>query len=52
MHGLNSRAKRTVIRTIITSASPYIVYLQETKVAVITFILGLKMLGPMFRDFF
>lgn len=52
VRGLNCRAKCSVVRTIITSASPTIVCLSETKLPLVSLAIILKMLGPLFADFF
>ena len=52
VRGLNSRAKRSAVRTVITSASPSIVCLQETKLSMVSSTLILETLGGSFDGFY
>ncbi|XP_073360065.1 uncharacterized protein [Aegilops tauschii subsp. strangulata] len=52
VHGLNSGAKRTAVRSVISAAAPTIVCLQETKPAHVTDSIVLNTLGTLFEDFF
>ncbi|XP_073358223.1 uncharacterized protein [Aegilops tauschii subsp. strangulata] len=52
VRGLNSDAKRSAVRSVISTASPSIVCLQETKLAHISDPLVLDTLGPQFEDFY
>ncbi|XBI40717.1 hypothetical protein VPH35_125277 [Triticum aestivum] len=50
--GLNAPAKRTAIRSVITSASPCTVCIQETKMISLSSSLVAETLGPSFSEFF
>ena len=52
MRGLNSRAKCTTVRTVIHSASPCIVCIQETKMIALSSSLVTETLGSSFSKFF
>ena len=51
VRGLNARARRDAVRTLIDDVSPSIVCLQETKLDVITDTMVLSMLGIAFSEF-
>ena len=52
VRGLNSWAKRTAVRSVISSARPCIVCLQETKLELVSSSLVSETLGASFGDFF
>ncbi|XBI01366.1 hypothetical protein VPH35_130159 [Triticum aestivum] len=52
VRGLNSRAKRSAVRSVISSAAPCVVCLQETKLAHMSDSLVLETLGAPFLDFY
>ena len=52
VRGLNSGAKRTAVRSVISAATPTIVCLQETKLAQVSDAIVLETLGPSFEDFY
>ncbi|XP_073353795.1 uncharacterized protein [Aegilops tauschii subsp. strangulata] len=52
VRGLNNGAKHTAVYSVITAASPSIVCLQGTKLAVVTDSLVLDTLGPLYEDFY
>lgn len=51
MRGLNSRARRMEVRSLISSVSPSIVYLSETKLAVVDSSIVTDTLRPLFDRF-
>jgi len=51
VRGLNARARRDAVRTLIDDVRPSIVCLQETKLDVITDTMVLSMLGIAFSEF-
>jgi exonuclease III len=51
VHGLNDRARRDIVRTLVDDIHPSIVCLHETKLAVIPQHLVFTMLGISFADF-
>ncbi|KAM3333368.1 hypothetical protein ACQJBY_028445 [Aegilops geniculata] len=52
MRGLNSRAKRTVVHSVLAPIDPCIVCLSETKLSSISLSTVLEILGPSFSDFY
>lgn len=52
VRGLNNPAKRAAVRTVITSAAPSIVCLQETKLSCVSPAIVMETLGASFRDFY
>lgn len=52
VRGLNSKAKRTAVRSVVSSVSPSIVCFSEKKLASISPKLIFETLGPPFADFF
>lgn len=52
VRGLNSRAKRTAVHSVVSSADPCIVCLPETKLNFISSLLVLETQGTPFADFF
>lgn len=52
VRGLNSRAKRTAVRSVICSSAPCIVCLQETKLDFVSPSLVTETLGAAFQDFY
>ncbi|KAF7095890.1 hypothetical protein CFC21_097954 [Triticum aestivum] len=52
VRGLNSGAKCTAVRSMISAVAPTIVCLQETKLAHVSDAIVLEMLGPSFEDYF
>ncbi|XP_073357863.1 uncharacterized protein [Aegilops tauschii subsp. strangulata] len=52
VRGLNSGAKRTAVRSVISAAVPTIVCLQETKLTHVSDAIVLETLGPSFEDFY
>ena len=52
VRGLNSRSKRSAVRSMITAAAPSIVCLQETKLSAISTDLVAQTLGAEFWDFY
>lgn len=52
VRGLNSGAKRTTVRSVISTIFPSIVCLQETKLAHVSDSIMLETLGPLFEDYY
>lgn len=52
VRGLNRRAKRTDVRSVISSTSPCIVCLQETKLALVSSAIVFETLSNQFEDFY
>ena len=52
VRGLNSGAKRTAVRSVISAAAPTIVCLQETKLAPVSDAIVVDTLGPSVEDYF
>src|SRR4051812_10561996 len=50
--GLNGKAKCCVVRSVISSATPSIVCLSETKMDVVSPVHVLETLGPLFSNFY
>lgn len=52
VRGLNNRAKRTAIRSVIYATAPSIVCLQETKLSLVSSTIVAETLGDAFRDYY
>jgi hypothetical protein len=52
VRGLNDRARRAAVRSVVCSAGASIVCLQETKLSVVTHAIVMEALGADFDDYF